>query len=184
MPENPPPNVEVNSGTAGIVKASVDGAAKLSKFTPEQVLTIGSMLSMVVICGIMVFSYYDTRMDRRDERRESAQADADRRRSNEEAREKDRQLVILEREKDRQANMMIVKETNTSSAEREAAILKHCSDEAEKNRKFIGLLATEVGKLAGKKFPPDPEPEECIHTIFGFRIPIVAPMPRVKGSTP
>ena len=162
--------VNVITGVAGAAGAITQALTMASRWTAQQVITVFAVISVVVTNSVLVWLLFETKNDRRDERRDSAERSATLMRSVEDARERDRQFQALQRENDRQADMAS-----------EKMILAHCADEARKQResdellqrelnKTLQQLSAEVGRLAKK-----PGEEEAT-----ARLPVRAPSPKAK----
>lgn len=160
-------------GVAGAITAGGSFITQTAKLTSQQVITVFAMISMVVINGIVVWLLFETKNDRRDERRDAADRSAALLRSFEDARERDRQFQDNQLDKAR-----------TLAVARDKALMEHCSEEARKQResdemsrremnKVISTLTTEIGRLVKKG--PDEQQEQGI---------AVAPMPKSKPISP
>ena len=164
--------VVIQGGVAGAISAGGNIINQTARLTAQQVITVFAMISMVVINGIVVWLLFETKNDRRDERRDAADRAASLLRSFEDARERDRQFQDSQLDKAR-----------TLAAARDKALMEHCADESRKQResdemthremnKVIITLTTEISRLVKKG--PD-EPEQGI---------AVAPMPKSKPISP
>lgn len=144
--EHTPLNITIPSGTGAVVSAGTEAVERMSRFTPQQVVVIGSVVSMIVTNVLLIWLLVDTRNDRRDERKSQSEQASALHRGMEEAREKDRQFVSIERNNDRK-----------DSTDKQKMILDHCTNQVEKTNKFISALTNEVSKIVKK------DPEEFIN---------------------
>lgn len=152
-PSHPPATVVI--GPTGLPAAIIEGAKTVSVWSPQQVVTVGAVVSMLVTNGLLIWILVDSRGDRKDEREDMSRRNEAMIRSLEDGRERDRQFVAIERDKDRKNAMELQK-----------VGLDHCV----KLGQYVQMLAVEVGKLI--KMPKTPDESDLYPTI--------APPPRLK----
>lgn len=122
-PENPQPPQTILGGTPALVEVGVQGAERLSKFRPEQVLTITSLMTTIVGMALTIYLVMNIIGDRANER-DKWQITVDSvGRSNDEQRETERKFFQMMDEK---------RSVDTNS--RLKMVLEHCSSESEKAR--------------------------------------------------
>lgn len=155
------------SPVGAAVEAAKDLIDKVPRWSPQQVVVIGCVCSMVVTNGLLVWATWDARNDRRDERAAHNTQIEYVTRATEDARERDRQFIALERDRDRSH----CRDTNRD-------VLTHCALENEKDRKALAAFAAAVSAALNKKAPPDP----VLDLLFPNVSPTVAPMPRLKAA--
>jgi hypothetical protein len=122
--------VEVGERTVGMI----------SRWNSQQVLVVGSVLSMVVAYSLIIWDKYETRNDRRDERTQRNNADDTRARLTDVREEKDRKFRELEKEKDRIAHTTNLK-----------MVVDHCAESGKVVRelsKSIGELNIQIKKIS------------------------------------
>lgn len=191
MPDDPKPEIKVHTGVGGVVDAAVVGTDKLmtSRWNPLQVILVACAVSFIFTNGVAAYLLINViangnkQQEINDKRSESAQRHEDERldrilRDNADRIEREKQFFSSENAKARteswdQAQRLI------------NDVMKHCSDEAEKQRrsdadksdkmgKALTSFGIEMGKFLKKKLPPEPDGDmELLH-------PAVAPLPRKK----
>lgn len=127
--------IAVLGGAAAVVGAVTQAATAASRWTAQQVITVFAVISVVVTNSVLVWLLFETKNDRRDERRDAAERSSSMLRSVEDARERDRQFQSLQREADRGSDASQVK-----------MILEHCAAEARKQRDSDEMLQREMAK--------------------------------------
>lgn len=182
MPEEPKPPTPILGGTPAIVSASVEGAERLSRFSPLQVIIVLSLLSMIVGMGLTVYLVINVIADKAaSETRWQLHADS-LGRANDEQREADRKHFFLldsNRSRDVDARLKMV--------------LDHCSAREDKAREADNLrwertnkLLLQVATELAKKKPLDPELQQPLPMPFLGPIPnvmpAIAPLPREKSA--
>ena len=180
MPDSEPRPVVAGGPVGNAVAlgaAATDAGIRLSSLSANQVVTLGAVMSMVVMTGMVIWNIFDSRNDRRDERAVWARSDAEHSRSNEDGRERDRttleRIAKSNQELSVSATAQLQEKWATTAAQSRKEILQHCTEEGEKNRKAMDNLTAVLSKLLMKKEEAD----------GGNVAPAVAPYPRPKMTT-